>query len=240
MPPSPIPDVPTPWLHTDPPAFPQRVPTHPSRHVTFSESPDTIHFGFASTPASPTFSDDPPPSLQRVPDPVSVTTPTTDYHIFAVYNRDTAVSFIPDSGATHILIRDSDAHILHSTTTFPPHTRRPQFQVANRQFIVPTASGLMASRSPAPTSRYALSSSATMISRTISSALLPCFDTATRRKISFYTAPKRHTPTRGDFRCPARKTSAPPPSSATSSTPNRSCLLTPRSGHHLTPHFTTR
>jgi hypothetical protein len=69
--------------------------------------------------------------------------PTTDYHIFAVYHRDTVVSFIPDSGATHILIRDSDAHILHSTTTLAPHTRRPQFEVANRQFIVPIASGLI-------------------------------------------------------------------------------------------------
>jgi hypothetical protein len=92
------------------------VLTNPLRRVTFSESPDTIHFGFASVPVSPTFSDDLPPSLQRVPDPVpAVTTPIYDYHIFAVYNCDTAVSFIPDSGATHILIRDSDAQILHST-----------------------------------------------------------------------------------------------------------------------------
>jgi hypothetical protein len=72
--------------------------------------------------------------------------PTTNYHIFAVYNRDTAVSFIPDSGATHILIRDSDAHILHSTTNFAPHTRRPQFEVANRQFIA----GWRSTQSPAP------------------------------------------------------------------------------------------
>jgi hypothetical protein len=79
-----------------------------------------------------------------VSDPVTaVTTPHFDYHIFAVYNRDTAVSFIPDSGATHILIRDFDAHILHSTTNFPPHTRRPQFEVADGQFIVPIASGFI-------------------------------------------------------------------------------------------------
>ncbi len=70
--------------------------------------------------------------------------PTTDNHIFAIYHRDTAVSFIPDSGATHIFIRDSDAHILHTTTTFAPHTRRPQFEVVNRQFIVPIASELIA------------------------------------------------------------------------------------------------
>ena len=74
---------------------------------------------------------------------VATTRPTTDYHIFAVYHRDTAVSFIPDSGATHILIRDSDAHILHAIIPFPPHTRKPQFEVANGQFIVPTSSGLI-------------------------------------------------------------------------------------------------
>ena len=108
MPPSPdnnISDVPSLWPNTDPPVFPQRVPNNPLRRVTFSEPPDASHSGFASVPVSPTFSDDPPPSLQRVPDPVpAVTTPNYDYHIFAVYNRDTAVSFIPDSGATHILI----------------------------------------------------------------------------------------------------------------------------------------
>jgi hypothetical protein len=133
-----IPDLP-PGVNTDPPAW---VTSHLPRHVSFSEPLDTIHFGFASAPGSPTFSDDPPPSPQRVPDSVSVANhrPPTDYHIFAVYNRDTAVSFIPDSGATHILIRDSDAHILYSTTNFAPHTRRPQLEVANRQFIVPIAS----------------------------------------------------------------------------------------------------
>jgi hypothetical protein len=57
--------------------------------------------------------------------------------------RDTAVSFIPDSGATHILIREADAEILHSVAPFPPHTRRPQFEVANGQFIVPIASGFI-------------------------------------------------------------------------------------------------
>jgi hypothetical protein len=45
--------------------------------------------------------------------------------------------------ATHILIRDSDAHILHSTTTFAPHTRRPQLEFANRQFIVPISFGFI-------------------------------------------------------------------------------------------------
>jgi hypothetical protein len=69
--------------------------------------------------------------------------PTTDDHIFAVYHRNTAVSFIPDSGATHILNRDSDAHILHSIMPFLPHTRKPQFEVANGQFIVPISSGLI-------------------------------------------------------------------------------------------------
>ena len=53
------------------------------------------------------------------------------------------MSFIPDSGATHILIREADADILHSVAKFPPHTRRPQFEVANGQFIVPIASGFI-------------------------------------------------------------------------------------------------
>jgi hypothetical protein len=51
------------------------------------------------------------------------------------------VSFIPDSGATHILIR---VEILHSVAPFPPHIRRPQFEVANGQFIVPIAFGFIA------------------------------------------------------------------------------------------------
>jgi hypothetical protein len=81
---------------------------------------------------SPTPSDDPCPSPQQVPDRADSPTPppTTDHHIFAVYQRDTAVSF-------------ADAKILHSVAPFPSHTRRPQFEVANGQFIVPIASGFI-------------------------------------------------------------------------------------------------
>ena len=97
---------------------------------------------------SPTFSDDPPLSPQRVPEAVSLTIPpptipTIDHKIFAVYHRESAATLIPDSGATHILIRETDADILHSTTPYPPHTRRPQFEVANRQFISPIATGVL-------------------------------------------------------------------------------------------------
>jgi len=118
----------------DPPHPPQRVRSHTPFRVSF-----------ASPSVSPTPSDDPCPSSQRAPDRADSPTPppTTDYHIFAVYQRDTAVSFIPDSGATHILIREADADILHSVAKFPPHTRRPQFEVANGQFIVPIASGFI-------------------------------------------------------------------------------------------------
>jgi hypothetical protein len=129
----------------DPPSSPQRVAIHNPLRVSFAEPPDIIHLNLASASESHTPPDDPSPSSQRTlnrADP-PVTSPTTDYHIFAVYQRDTAVSFIPDSGATHILIRESDADILHSTSTFAPHTRRPQFEVANRQFIVPIASGFI-------------------------------------------------------------------------------------------------
>ena len=55
----------------------------------------------------------------------------------------TANLLIPDSGANHILIRETFADILHSTTPYPPHTRRPQFEVANRQFISPIATGVL-------------------------------------------------------------------------------------------------
>jgi hypothetical protein len=118
----------------DPPHPPQRVRSHTPLRVSFATSP----------PSSPTPSDDPDPSPwapDRADSPAPP--PNTDYHIFAVYQRDTAVSFIPDSGATHILIRESDADILSSVAPFPPHTRKPHFEVANKQFIVPFASGFI-------------------------------------------------------------------------------------------------
>jgi hypothetical protein len=99
----------------NPPHPPQRVSSHTPLRVSFAASPSV----------SPTPSDDPCPSPQRIPDRADSPTPppTTDYHIFAVYQRDTAVSFIPDSGATHILVCEADADILHSVASFPPHTR---------------------------------------------------------------------------------------------------------------------
>jgi hypothetical protein len=119
---------------------------HNSLPVSFAEPPDIIHLDLASAPGSPTPSEDPPPSSQRTLNHAAppVTSPTTDHHIFAVYQRDTAISFIPDSGATHILIRESDAEILHSVAPFPPHTRRPKFEITNKQFIIPIASGFIA------------------------------------------------------------------------------------------------
>jgi hypothetical protein len=96
-----------------------------------------------------TFSVEPPPSPQRVPahiispSPPHPIIPTTDHTIFAVYHRDSAATIIPDSGATHILIRESDADILHSATPYPPYTGRPQFEVASRQFISPIATGVL-------------------------------------------------------------------------------------------------
>ena len=119
-------------------------PLHPPQRVR-SHTPPCV--SFATSPlASPTPSDDPDPPPLWAPDQADspATSPTTDHHIFAVYQRDTAVSFIPDSGATHILIRESDADILSSVAPFPPYTRRPHFEVANKQFIVPFASGVIA------------------------------------------------------------------------------------------------
>jgi hypothetical protein len=84
----------------------------------------------------------------RVPEAASLpisppAIPTIDHKIFAVYHRESAATLIPDSGATHILIRETDADIFQSTTPYPPHTRRPQFEVANRQFISPIATGVL-------------------------------------------------------------------------------------------------
>jgi hypothetical protein len=120
----------------DPPHPPQRVRSHTPLRVSFTTSP----------PSSPTPSDDPDPSLPWAPDRADspAPPPTTDYHIFAVYQRDTVFSFIPDSDATYILIRESDVDILSSVAPFPPHTREPHFEVANKQFIVPFASGFIA------------------------------------------------------------------------------------------------
>ena len=119
-------------------------PLHPPQRVRF-HTPLLASFD-TSPPASPTPSDDPDPPSPWAPDQADspATSPATDHHIFAVYQRDTAVSFIPDSGATHILIRESDADILSSVAPFPPYTRRPHFEVANKQFIVPFASGVIA------------------------------------------------------------------------------------------------
>ena len=120
----------------DPLHSPQRVRSHTPLCVSFTTSP----------PASPTPSDDPDLPSPWAPDQADspAISPAIDHHIFAVYQRDTAVSFIPDSGATHILIRESDADILSSVAPFPPYTRRPHFEVANKQFIVPFASGVIA------------------------------------------------------------------------------------------------
>ena len=123
-------------VHRRPPASTTEERSHTPLCVSFATSP----------PASPTPSDDPDPPPLRAPDQADspATSPTTDHHIFAVYQRDTAVYFIPDSGATHILIRESDADILSSVVPFPPYTRKPHFEVANKQFIVPFASGVIA------------------------------------------------------------------------------------------------
>jgi hypothetical protein len=177
--------------------------------------------------------------------------PTTDYHIFAVYHRNTAVSFIPDSGATHILIRDSDAHVLHSIMPFLPHTRKPQFEFANGLFIVPTSSGLIRFPGTTVTPRAFIFRDHDLVDNLFGIAPLLRHGytaTFTEHDFALHTPEKvllygtkalySHTPIPGDFRCHARKTFAHPPSSATNNTPNRSCLLTPRSGHHPTPHST--
>ncbi len=68
-------------------------------------------------------------------------TPST-HHIFAVFRQNTA-HFIPDSGATHILVRASDSDVLDSITHYTPSHRRPHFEVANGASITPIASGFL-------------------------------------------------------------------------------------------------
>jgi hypothetical protein len=51
------------------------------------------------------------------------------------------VRFTPDSGATDILIRESNSHILLHRSNFTPMDHPPAFAVANNALIYPTATG---------------------------------------------------------------------------------------------------
>ena len=63
----------------------------------------------------------------------------TEHRVFSIYSP--AVTFTSDSGATDILIRQRDSHILHHYTTYTDTSARPSFDVANYQQIYPIAHG---------------------------------------------------------------------------------------------------
>ncbi len=63
----------------------------------------------------------------------------TIHRIFTVYSPE--VTFTSDSGATDILIRASDSHILTYYTTYTDSTSPPGFDVANYNQIFPIAHG---------------------------------------------------------------------------------------------------
>ncbi len=63
----------------------------------------------------------------------------THHRLFTVFRP--TVRFTPDSGATDILIRESDSHILQFRQNFTISDSPPGFAVANNSLIYPTAIG---------------------------------------------------------------------------------------------------
>jgi hypothetical protein len=70
---------------------------------------------------------------------IATQSPGTEHRVFSIYSP--AVTFTSDSGATDILIRQQDSHILHHYTTYTDTSARPSFDVANYQQIYPIAHG---------------------------------------------------------------------------------------------------
>ena len=77
----------------------------------------------------------PPPRVPLVQFPAH----NTIHRIFTVYSPE--VTFTSDSGATDILIRASDSHILTHYTTYTDSASPPGFDVANYNQIFPIAHG---------------------------------------------------------------------------------------------------
>ena len=63
----------------------------------------------------------------------------TIHRVFTVYSPE--VTFTSDSGATDILIRECDAHILTQYTPYTDNASPPGFDVANYNQIFPIAHG---------------------------------------------------------------------------------------------------
>jgi hypothetical protein len=80
----------------------------------------------------------PPAPPPRVP-LIQFPTHSTIHRIFTVYSPE--VTFTSDSGATDILTRASDPHIITHYTTYIDSTSPPGFDVANYSQIFPIAHG---------------------------------------------------------------------------------------------------
>ena len=63
----------------------------------------------------------------------------SEHRVFSVYSP--TVHFTSDSGATDVLMRQCDSHILLSYTTYSDTAPRPGFDVANYNQIFPIAHG---------------------------------------------------------------------------------------------------
>ncbi len=66
---------------------------------------------------------------------------TAQHRVFSVYAP--IVQITSDSGATDILMRYCDSHILQNYTTYSDASARPGFDVANYQQIDPIAHGIL-------------------------------------------------------------------------------------------------
>ena len=80
-----------------------------------------------------------PALLPRVVPTTMAPHQTSEHRVFSVYSP--TVTFTSDSGATDILMRQCDSHILLSYTTYSDTRTRPGFDVANFQQIYPIAHG---------------------------------------------------------------------------------------------------
>ncbi len=112
-------------LHTVPSALTTRA-TH---SISGAMSTTSLH-SFAPTTRAPHYS-------YRAT--IHHYTAHTHHRLFTVFRP--TVRFTPDSGATDILIRESDSYILQSRRNFTVSDHPPGFAVANNSLIYPTAIG---------------------------------------------------------------------------------------------------
>jgi hypothetical protein len=124
--------------------LPHPIPhsTHTTTHYT------TLHHTAADqTPLHPSHAQPTRgvPTRQRASDFFSPGATTTSlwapqHRVFLLYTPQ-SITFNPDSGATDILIRRQDSHVLHSPQHLTDANPAPTFYVANNMVIYPYATG---------------------------------------------------------------------------------------------------